>query len=139
MTKKLSATSMLVGRVERTTTKKPAADIAENREFNAIHAGARVAAEHTIGILKGRFKSLKRLRVHIKGKKDLAWAVYWIRVCCILHNLLDKDPYDEEWTEEEANAEENEDDELVIHLQADSCQTGRMKREAVKQSVLGRY
>ncbi|GAV05590.1 hypothetical protein RvY_15694 [Ramazzottius varieornatus] len=121
------------------TYKKPAADIAENRKFNAIHAGARVAAGHTIGILKGRFKSLKRLRVHIKEKKDLAWAVYWIRVCCILHNLLDKDRYDEEWTEEEANAEENEDDELAINPQADSCQIGRMKREAVKQSVLGRY
>ncbi|KAI9243250.1 hypothetical protein BDA99DRAFT_449240, partial [Phascolomyces articulosus] len=51
--------------------------------------------EHTIGVLKGRFQSLHRLRISIgRGKdpkKDQAQAVFWINTCVLLHNFLIED------------------------------------------------
>ena len=49
--------------------KKPAALKRENETFNLYHSRTRIAAEHTIGILKGRFKSLKALRLTIRTRK----------------------------------------------------------------------
>ena len=62
--------------------------IAENRAFNLCHSRARIVIEHTNGILKGRFQSLKSLRLRIKNKVNHAWVVYWVKACCVLHNLL---------------------------------------------------
>ncbi|OCF35801.1 hypothetical protein I316_02294 [Kwoniella heveanensis BCC8398] len=56
--------------------------------FNTSLAKARVAIEHAFGILKGRWQSLRGLRVMIRDKEDEARATCWIRACVLLHNML---------------------------------------------------
>ncbi|KAF9118419.1 hypothetical protein BG015_006620, partial [Linnemannia schmuckeri] len=55
--------------------------------FNVAHASARVKIEHAFGLLKGKFKSLKELRVDIDTQKDMTDAGRHIMVCVILHNI----------------------------------------------------
>ena len=86
--------------------------------------------EHINGILKGRFQSLKSLRVQVESKTDHAWAVYWVKACCVLHNLLQVDEYDDSWTFwEEKDPSDN-------GVNAESSVSGRQKRERVKNRVL---
>ncbi|KAJ7487738.1 hypothetical protein B0H11DRAFT_1720976, partial [Mycena galericulata] len=64
----------------------------------------RIRIEHTIGLLKGRFQSLKELRIQIFSRKQHMWALMWLRACIILHNLIvhleEGNGIDEEWREE---------------------------------------
>ncbi|GAU99995.1 hypothetical protein RvY_10919 [Ramazzottius varieornatus] len=115
------------------TFKKPLANSHENTALNTAHSQARVIVEQTIGMLKGRFQSLKALRLRIKNKKDHEFAVYWIRTCCMLHNMLLDDEYDEEWT-----VEDDGDDGLIPNpnQQAVATERGSTKRERIKQYVL---
>jgi hypothetical protein len=45
----------------------------------------RIRSEHAIGFLKGRFASLKNLRVNIKNERLHKFATYWIASCIGLH------------------------------------------------------
>jgi hypothetical protein len=47
----------------------------------------RIRSEHAIGYLKGRFQSLKNLRVRIVDKKSHQYATYWIAACIAVHNF----------------------------------------------------
>lgn len=49
--------------------------------------------------MKGRFQSLKELRVKIKQSKDLVYATAWINACIVLHAFcLDQElDIDQEW------------------------------------------
>ena len=47
-----------------------------------------VHSEHFYAALKGRFQSLRDLRVQIQNNEDLQYANAWIRSCLILHNLI---------------------------------------------------
>ena len=61
----------------------------ENERFNTKLAVARIIAEHTIGLLKGRFPWLKRIRNRItRDKKSMRFVLQLIDCCVILHNLL---------------------------------------------------
>jgi hypothetical protein len=54
-------------------------------------------------LLKGRFESLRELRIEINNRQQHEFAVMWIRCCIILHNLiilLEGDDCDMEWLEE---------------------------------------
>lgn len=84
----------------------------EENEFNELLSKARVKVEHCIGIFKGRFQSLRGLRILIRRDKDVKRAVYWIRACVVLHNLLLQDPVEEEWLEKKGddNDDDNNDD-----------------------------
>jgi hypothetical protein len=73
----------------------------DEAEFNSKLSNIRVRVEHCIGILKGRFQSLKGLRTVIRREKDVRRLVYWIRACCVLHNLALQDPVEQEWLEDE--------------------------------------
>jgi len=55
----------------------------------------RMAIEHTFGLLKGRFSSLKGLPIQIDTKSDLARANIWIQCCVILHNFLMDELHDD--------------------------------------------
>lgn len=57
------------------------------RNYNFHLACLRVRSEHTIGILKGRFCSLKELRLDICSDKAFVRATDWILACCVLHNI----------------------------------------------------
>jgi DDE superfamily endonuclease len=68
--------------------------------FNAALAKPRISAEHTIGMLKGRFPWLRSIRMRItENKKSLKKILQYIDVCVILHNMLirQKDPVCPEW------------------------------------------
>lgn len=45
----------------------------------------RIRSEHAIGLLKGRFQSLKGLRVRIKDKNSHQFATYWVAACIGIH------------------------------------------------------
>ncbi|KAJ7763541.1 hypothetical protein DFH07DRAFT_956352 [Mycena maculata] len=45
-----------------------------------------IRSEHAIGFLKGRFHSLKSLRVNIKDEKTHKFATYWIAACVGVHS-----------------------------------------------------
>lgn len=47
-----------------------------------------VCVKHAIAALKGRFQSLWELRLQMQSKEDLHIAVYWIKCCFILHNMI---------------------------------------------------
>lgn len=70
--------------------KPPNTGFEENSDFSTFLAEARVAHEHTIGMLKGRFQSLRGLRIHIRDKATHARAVLGFLACCVLHNILCK-------------------------------------------------
>jgi hypothetical protein len=58
--------------------------------------------EHTIGLLKGTFQSLKEIRVQLINIKRHKIIIMWARVCLILHNLIiriEGDNFDQEWRE----------------------------------------
>jgi hypothetical protein len=78
----------------------------DEARFNRQLSRIQVRVEHCIGILKGRFQSLKGLRIVIRREKDAKRAVYWIRACCVLHNLALQDPVDGEWLEGERDVED---------------------------------
>jgi hypothetical protein len=63
----------------------------------------RIRSEHTIGLLKGTFQSLKELRIQISDKKKHLELILWVRCCIILHNLIirieEGTGIDSEWRE----------------------------------------
>ncbi|GAU89407.1 hypothetical protein RvY_01958 [Ramazzottius varieornatus] len=75
--------------------KKPAAGAmsTDNERFSRYHSSARIRIEHTIGILKGRFPSLRALRIEFHDKKSHRAAVDWIKARVVLHNMLLTDSY----------------------------------------------
>ena len=86
-------------------------------------------------MLKGRFQSLRGLRIRINKKQDHARAVLWFRVCCVLHNLLTSDRYDENWSLPEdiiAPSAEAEPQSLAM----DHPDDGKKRREEVKRILL---
>ncbi|GJJ74991.1 nuclease HARBI1 [Entomortierella parvispora] len=63
----------------------------DGRDFNRCVANLRACNEHCIGMLKGRWRSLKQLPVRIHARSeaaDIRRALDWITVCAILHNFL---------------------------------------------------
>lgn len=56
--------------------------------FNNAIAKLRVASEHCNGMLKGRFGSLKELRLILSDVRSAAHACAWIAVCIVIHNFL---------------------------------------------------
>ena len=123
-----------------TPYKEPHASIPQNAAFNYFLSKPRVRIEHTIGVLKGRFQSLRGLRVSIgRGKdikKDQARAVFWINACVLLHNFLIEDGNPYEWMSDnsdntDSTAQNNQD-----IMEDDIFSTGDEKRTYLKHIVL---
>jgi len=66
----------------------------------------RQAIEHVNGLVKGRFQSLKGVRIEIKKKEDFKTFIDWILACLVLHNMFQR--YNDSWDEED-----NEDHEVA--------------------------
>lgn len=60
----------------------------------------RIRSEHAIGFLKGRFQSLKNLRVNIRDEKTHKFATYWVVACIAVHNFAMQCEEDEKETDE---------------------------------------
>lgn len=54
-------------------------------EFNLHVSRLRIRSEHAIGFLKGRFPSLRGLRLQINNANMHRIATYWIAVCIAVH------------------------------------------------------
>ena len=65
-----------------------------------------IHSEHAIGFLKGRFHSLKHLRVRIKDAKSHKFATYWVAASIGLHAFVIC-----------CEAEESDQDEFNLHMQ----------------------
>jgi hypothetical protein len=76
----------------------------EQEIFNTRLAKVRIASEHCIGILKGRFGCLKRNNIKFKKtNKEVKELVNIIGACIVLHNLLinyDEDDIPKSWYDE---------------------------------------
>lgn len=59
-------------------------------EFNRKFSSARIIVEHVMGLLKGRWSSLRGLRVQIQKKEDIESVNQWIVAILILHNMVMK-------------------------------------------------
>ncbi|POW12769.1 hypothetical protein PSTT_04385 [Puccinia striiformis] len=64
------------------------------KRFNHHLSSIRVRNEHCIGILKGRFQSLRGLRKDLSSAGTMEKITHWISACIVLHNFLleDKTP-----------------------------------------------
>jgi DDE superfamily endonuclease len=113
------------------TFKKPASLQQDNATFNKIHSSLRVKVEHCIGMLKGRFQSLRGLRLRVDRKRDADRVVAWLMACAILHNmLLDMDHWDvDDDSEEEAEAN-------PLSEESNQQLPAAMYREVIKSQVL---
>jgi hypothetical protein len=67
--------------------KKPESIQPDNAIFNNHVSMVRIRSEHAIGFLKGRFQSLKGLRVNIKDEASHKFATYWVIGCIGLHSF----------------------------------------------------
>lgn len=87
--------------------KKPYRDLEENEVFNNHVSMVRIRSEHAIGFLKGRFKSLKGLRVKIVDERSHRFATYWVLACIVVHTFA------MQCEEEEYSDSDSEDDPFV--------------------------
>uniref|UniRef100_A0A0S1MJC4 DDE Tnp4 domain-containing protein n=1 Tax=Phakopsora pachyrhizi TaxID=170000 RepID=A0A0S1MJC4_PHAPC len=78
--------------------------IEAKKDFNTRLARSRVRNEHTIGILKGRWASLREMRNQIRSPQEMEYLTQWVSACIVLHNLLAKigDKWEELFSEEDA-------------------------------------
>ena len=68
--------------------KQPLVEEPHNKHFNYLFSSARCIVEHLNGTLKGRFQSIKSLRILIPNYDDFKTLNEWIMVCCNLHNIF---------------------------------------------------
>lgn len=74
----------------------------------------RVVNEHTIGVLKGRWSSLRELRVQIRQNEDMNRVLLWLSACVVLHNMVllfgDDWPSDGESSGSDSDSENSDSD-----------------------------
>lgn len=71
----------------------------ECEKFNRFLARLRIKVEHAIGMLKGKFQHLKRLRLKLACKRDVEEIIRVITVAVILHNICLEDQHAAIWLE----------------------------------------
>ena len=116
--------------------KKPNNRSKINKKFNYNLSRIRIRSEHAIGYLKGRFSSLKELRIAIRNKKDTRYASAWINACIILHAFaIDEEAYSPDfakdgyiWEHEERKLDTRRG-ENVLESSGTQESKGRMLRE----------
>jgi hypothetical protein len=86
--------------------KKPFSLLPGNEEFNNHVSMVRIRSEHTIGFVKGRFQSLKGLRISIKDERTHRFATYWIAACVGVHSFAMQ-------CEDEQRGPESDDDAVM--------------------------
>lgn len=102
-----------------TPFRQPAASLDHNRLYNVLLSSPRQGIEHVNGLVKGRFQSLKGIRIEIKKKKDFKKFCEWIVACLVLHNMFMR--YNDSWEEEEHEEEEVVAEAAAEAVAADPC------------------
>jgi hypothetical protein len=59
----------------------------DNGRFNYRLSSVRIESEHAIGYLKGRFQSLRELRLKVNSEDHVQYVNLWIQACIILHSF----------------------------------------------------
>ena len=114
--------------------KKPAALEPDNTLYCYIDSRKRVEVEHAIGELKGRFQSLRGMRVNLVTQGNYRALLDWVDACCVLHNwLLERNDRWEDPVEEEDRGEAEEQP----MVEAGELEQGLAKRERIKEDVIG--
>jgi hypothetical protein len=113
--------------------RKPASNIKKNRQFNYYLSNIRVCVEHTIGIWKERFPSLKALRVNLYRRADHKAAVEWIDATAVLHNIAQQE--NDVWEYDEMQNETNDSGE---QNNSNDSRSGVEKRKMLQELVLFR-
>jgi hypothetical protein len=103
----------------------------EQSEFNMEFSSARIIVEHVMGLLKGRWGSLRGLRIQIHKKEDIERVNRWIVAVLILHNMVMK--FNDNWEGEMIDEELEQDQEVEENLN----ETGTQMRERLKEVLLG--
>ncbi|RXW15588.1 hypothetical protein EST38_g10265 [Candolleomyces aberdarensis] len=136
--------------------KEPESLLDNNKTHNFHVSAIRIRSEHCMGYLKGRFSSLRDLRLRIDKQKDLTFACLWIASCIHLHNfalhhsnntnpetdqffiegqqlMLQECREQAEWAQTQMDI--GEDDTLDIEERVELIE-GRLKREELKERLL---
>jgi hypothetical protein len=115
---------------------------ANNEFFNTRLAQVRIVSEHCIGILKGRFKCLKRNNIKIRRSvKEVKELVDLIGACIVMHNLLinyDDDVPDEWYEDIEEDIDWTMYDEEEERI-AQVTEEGEDRRQYVYNSLINNY
>lgn len=90
--------------------KKPSHGVLTREQecFNFYNAKGRVKSEHCFGMAKGKWQSLKGIRVKINTEGQYTYCVKWILACLVLHNLALDDWDDTAWEDYHEDAEDDE-------------------------------
>jgi hypothetical protein len=115
----------------------------DQHNFNTMLAQVRIASEHCIGILKGRFPCLRRNNIKLKdGNKEVKEIVDLIGSCMVIHNLLinyDEDDIPNTWytdiqeTIDWSLFDEEDDDVAVVETEEAD------RRTSVFNSIVNNY
>ncbi|KAK9388579.1 hypothetical protein V1515DRAFT_578900 [Lipomyces mesembrius] len=141
-----------------TPFKMPEKERVDNAYYNLVLSQVRICSGHCNGYLKGRFQSLKELRIrvahiYISNAKSLRYAASWIRACIILHNFalvheeslgLDKEGFLMAWKAqqdkdpEELDQEVRDEDVGIANRQerAIELEEGNARRQSLKTAIL---
>jgi hypothetical protein len=115
----------------------------DKENFNTMLAQVRIASEHCIGILKGRFGCLKRNNIKLgKTKKEVKELVELIGACIVIHNLLinySDDDIPREWYDQMKDKIDWSlyDEELVEKICVQDEEVCR--RDTVYESIINNY
>ncbi len=115
----------------------------DQENFNTLLAQVRIASEHCLGILKGRFQCLKRNNIKLKsGRKEVKDILDLIGACIVIHNLLinyDEDELPKEWYwEMEDEIDWTLCDEEEQHIE-DVCAEDANRRAVVLNSIVNNF
>jgi hypothetical protein len=101
------------------------------RAFDKAVSRLRVKSEHCNGLLKGRFQSLKSLRISIDRRRDHVRAMRWISACIILHNIC-VDVGGDDWEDDEHERGEEEGNEEGMEVEEAQLAGGARRRALVE-------
>ncbi|MBW0536916.1 hypothetical protein O181_076631 [Austropuccinia psidii MF-1] len=111
--------------------KSPMANLPFNSHFNYCLSKSHMSNQHTIDILKGKWESLKQIKLQLNGEQDIIPYVTWIKACCILHNMLSQ--INNSW---EALINEYKDLSNLQVPQDMSCHSTQELQRAVKEAFI---
>jgi hypothetical protein len=115
-----------------TPYKQPAASEPPNRVFNELFSSARCLIEHTNGMVKNRWASLKGVRTQIRTKKDFVDVNKHVLACLVLHNILLS--FNDEWETEMVVEQEDEIGDMLSRLSIADTAIG--KRVTIQNYLL---
>ena len=118
--------------------KEPLASRPKYSAFNYALSVPRVKIEHTFGILKGRWPSLRDIPIRIG--EDAAGGhrkvMHWVMACLVLHNILATIQLEDDdmWFEENEEMEDSEQgDRQEVQTSKESKTEGATKRAGIRR------